>query len=368
VLLLTIDQYEKMAEQGRLYELDSVIKQDKFDIDGILPAVLETIRSRSGGKLYGLAPGFTSQVVYYNKTMFEKNGVPLPKDMMSWEELLELAKRFPTSGDESSRIYGLALNNYSDNVFVYARMIGDTKGLSFVDAESSKVTIQTDGWKKAAQLAIDALKSGTIYRPSPDKQFRGGPIEEYYKSDPFIGGKAAMMISGSYLMDNLKQAKSYLKDQAPDWDVVTLPVDPQNPDAATGMSIYQLFAVNAQSANLRAAWEFVKYVNDNEYARVTSKSSSFGTLTSRTQYLKDAVGHNIAAFSKLKGSGTTSAASALAKLPNSFYQAFITLADKELKAALDGSKSVDEAIQTIQDRGQAELIKAKQAEEEKGMK
>ncbi|TDF95054.1 ABC transporter substrate-binding protein [Paenibacillus piri] len=364
VLFLSLEQYEKMAEEGRLYELDTVIKQDKFDLEGILPNVIEAIKSRSSGKLYGLAPGFNSQALFYNKTLFEKNGVPLPKDQMSWEELFEAARRFPTTGDENSRIYGFGMNNYSDSLFQYVRMIGDTKGLSFVNPETGSVTIQTDAWKKTAQLALDALKSGAVYRPTPGKQFMGGSMEEYFKSDPFIAGKVAMTISGNYLMDNLKQAKTHLKDQVPEWDMVTIPVDPQNPESS-GIMVNQIFAVNAQSQSVRAAWEFVKYINGNEYARVTSKSSGMGNMPSRIQYLKDPDGRSLEPFYKLKGDGML-ASRALGKLPSEFYRSFSMLGDTELKAALEGKKTVDEALKLIQEKGQEELIKAKQAEEAKG--
>jgi len=367
VLVLTLDQYEKMAGEGKLYDLEAVIKQDKFDLSGILPNVVETLKERSSGKLYGLSPGFYAQALYYNKTLFEKHGIQPPTDQMTWDDLLATARRFPTTGDSLNRIYGFSMNNYSTSLFNLTRVIGETKGLSYVEPDSGNVTIYTDSWKKVAQQAADAMKSGVIYQPDPDKQFRGGTMEDYYKSDPFISGKVAMTISGSYLMGTLKQAKAHLKDQVPEWDIVTVPVDPQNADGQ-GISFYQIFAVNAQSQNLRAAWEFVKYINDNEYARVTSKSSAGGgDLPSRTQYIKDTDGRNVAAFYKLKGTGNSSLRG-LSKLPVAFLRSIDTLGETEFKAVLDGNKTVDEALQTIQTKGQEALIKAKQEEEAKKAK
>lgn len=361
VLLLMLNQYEDFAAKGRLYELDPIIRQDNFDLTGIMPTVIETIKSRSGGKLYGLAPGFVGDALYYNKTLFAKYGVPLPKDKMNWEELLELARRFPTTGDESSRVYGFAFDSRSDNVFQNVRMIGDSKGLSYVDTDNGTVTIRTEPWKQTAQLALDALKSGAIYVPSPDKQFLSGSSVDYYRSDPFIGGKVAMTIKGNFFMDQLNSAKPHLKELMPDWDMVTIPVDPQNPDGAGGMNLYSIFAVNSQSPNPRAAWEFVKYVNDDEYARVASKSfMDLSTLPARTKYFREAEGRNVAAFAMQKGSSNK----ANTKLPAGFGQTFSMLADTEFKAVLEEKKTVDEALKTIQDKGQ-ELFKAMLAEQNK---
>ncbi|WP_158606541.1 ABC transporter substrate-binding protein [Paenibacillus ginsengarvi] len=358
VLLLTLDQYEKMAEEGRLYELDSVIKQDKFDVDGILPSVIETIKSRSGARLYGLAPGFSSQALFYNKTLFDSLGVPPPQDGMTWEQTIELAKRFGLAGNGSSRPSGLSLDS-GDSVFRFIQMLGATKGLSYIDPAGATLTIKSDGWKRSAQLALDAFKSKAIYRS--DQQFLGGTMEDYYKQDPFIGGKTAMSISGAYFIDSLKQAKALLKEM-PEWDLVSLPADPGNPESLSTISVNQIFAVNAQSANPRAAWEFVKYVGGDEYARVTSKSSVMGNLSSRVAYVKDPEGRNIEAFFKGKG-GTSSASKALSNVPNSFIEQLHPIAEAEFQEVLDGKKSVDDALQAIQDKGQAELTKAKQAQE-----
>ncbi|WP_238403182.1 ABC transporter substrate-binding protein [Paenibacillus mesophilus] len=363
VLILSMDLYERMADSGKLYDLEPVIRQDKFDLSGILPAVLDTIKSRSGGKLYGLAPSFNSQALFYNKSLFDKNGVPYPKDEMSWEELLDLARRFPTTGDDATRAYGFGLGNL-DSLYRLVTMIGTTKGLNFVDPDSLTMTMKTDGWKQAAQLGLDAYKSKAVYRQNPNQQFRGGTMEDFYRQDPFIGGRVAMMISGTYYLDSLRQAKTALRDDMPQWDLVTVPVDAGNPGTTASLSVNQIFAVNAQSPNVRAAWEFVKYINDNEYARVTSKTPAFGSITSRASYLKDTEGRNIEAFYKIKGN-SAAFNKAMANIPPAFIGQLYGIAEAEFKEALEGRKTIDEALQAIQEKGQIELTKAKQAEEQK---
>lgn len=363
VMILSTDLYEKMAENGKLYDLEPVIRQDKFDLQGILPSVVDTIKSRSGGKLHGLSPNFSSQALFYNKTLFDKHGIPYPKDEMTWEELFELARRFPTTGDETSRAYGFSMGNM-DSLFRLVLMIGTTKGFNFVDPSSLTMTIKTDGWKQAAQLGLDAFRSKAVHRPNPQQPFRGGTIEEFYKQDPFIGGKAAMIMKGTFELENMRQAKATLRDQMPEWDLVTLPVDPANPGMTSTLTVNQIFAVNAQSPNIRAAWEFVKYINSDEYARVTSKTPALGNLTTRTSYLKDTEGRNIAAFYKIKGNNAA-LSKAMSNIPQTFIGQLYANAEAEFKDALDGKKTIDEALQSIQDKGQAELTKAKQAEEQK---
>lgn len=357
VVMVSQDLYGELAASGKLYDIEPVVKQDKFDLDGILPTVLAAIRSEGGGKLYGLAPGFSAQALFYNKTMFDSQGIPQPHDGMTWEQVLELAKRFPTTGNEETRSYGLSLNT-GDSLFRFIMMLGTTQGLTFVDSAGETLTMKSDGWKKVSEQALDAFQSKAVYRAN--ESFRGGSMEEFYKQDPFIGGKVAMTVNGTYYLDNLKRAQTDLRGKLPQWDLVSMPIHPGNPESAATLTLGTIFAIPAQSANVRAAWEFVKYVNGEEYARVTSKSFRMGTLSSRIAYAKDPDGHHLEAFYKAGGSAP-SLVKSMANVPESFIGQLFGIAETEFKDALEGRKTIDDALQVIQEKGQAELIKAKQA-------
>jgi multiple sugar transport system substrate-binding protein len=362
IIMLHEGQYDKFVGEGKLLDLEAVVKEDKFDLTGIHPGILELLRTKGDGKLHGLAPEFYSRAVFYNKNLFDQYGVTYPKDQMSWDELLSLAKRFPTDGEKDKRVYGL-YEQYEQGVFRMGSDIGHTNGLAYVDAGSMKMTIQTDGWKKAFQTAIDALQSKAIYKPEPGQDMpRGGSMEEYLKQNLFIAGRAAMTIEGPYLLNNLKQAKDALKDiTPPNWEVVTMPVDPNHPDSGMGLSVGQIFAINAKSANQRAAWEFIKYISGDEFAKIMSRSQTSGGMLSRTAYVKDKDGHNLEAFYKLKPiSGTLY--QDYQKLPQTFFQSFQPLAEAELTEVLNNKKTLDAALQNIQTQGQAQLEKSKEAE------
>ncbi|MBD0382385.1 ABC transporter substrate-binding protein [Paenibacillus sedimenti] len=366
VLLVNgIEQLEKFVQKGRLYALDDAIKQDKFDVENLLPATLETIRTKGDGKLYGLSPNFYSQALFYNKDLFEQYGIEFPKNKMSWEDVINLAKRFPIDGQGDQRIYGFSAYSYMrDGVgYQYMSSIGSTMGLSFFEPEQMKLTIQTDAWKNVLQLTVDTLKSGAFYVPKNQNDESNVPrmYEDHLKQNMFVMGKVAMTIDGNYMMQNLQEAKDRLKDVKPvNWDIVTVPVDPQNPDYSNNVSISNVFGIHAQSPNIRAAWEFVKYINSDEFARVMSKSSD--NLLTRTTYAKERDGHNLEPFYLLKPN-PNSIYKGYEKLPGNFYQPFSMLANQEIQAVMDGKKSADDALKTIQEKGQEQLLKAKQEDD-----
>ncbi|WP_088830607.1 extracellular solute-binding protein [Paenibacillus tyrfis] len=373
LLLPTPELFEQWAADGKLLQLDDVIRQDKFDVESMMPTVIEQIKSMGDGKLYGLAPSFFSKALFYNRDLFEKHGVPLPKNQMTWEDVLELAKRFPTNGQGEQRIYGMAsyyqFNGGKPIGYEYMREIGSALGLSILDREKGTVTLQSDGWKKALTLAVDTVKSGAIYNAKDSKPIEPGmTMEDIFKQELFATGKAAMSIEGSYYIETLLRAKDSFKDVKPvNWDIVTVPVDPRNPEASDSVSISKFFAVHVDSPNQRAAWELVKYINSEEVAKAVS-SSSPGELSSRTAYIKERDGRSLEPFTMLKlvRNGYPKGAE---PVPASFYSAFDQMAQAEVQAVVESKKSVDEALKTMQEKGQDIYSKAKREQkntEQKG--
>ncbi|MFC4304848.1 extracellular solute-binding protein [Cohnella boryungensis] len=362
VLLVQGSEYERYSQNGKLFALDSVIKQDEFDITGIHPAILKLLREQGGGKLYGLSPDFSSSALFYNVDLFNKHGVELPRDSMSWDEIFELAKRFPTDGDKDKRIYGLSMDNYMtvDNLI---QTIGDGQDLRFLNADATEFNINTDSWKKVFQSAIDAAKSGALYVPTPEDQNINNytSVEDYYKQNLFVMGRSAMSFKYSYEVNTILQAKEQMKSVTPvNWGIVTAPVDPNNRNQSSYFSLGSIFAVNANSANQRAAWEFVKYINSDGFAKLKSKSSN-GNLISRTEHNVDKDGRSMEPFYKLEPKSNTN--NEYRKAPLNFFGSLTGIIKPEVDAVLQDKKTLEEALKTIQEKGQEELLKAKKEAE-----
>jgi multiple sugar transport system substrate-binding protein len=174
-IYLTEEQYAALAKKGKLYDLDAVVKQDEFDLKSFLPSVIGLLKANGGGKLYGLSPDFTSQALYYNKDLFDKYGIPYPTDGMSWEEVIQLASRFPVKKGSSNAsmkpgsddaLYGLFQSSEVTNPAELIRTIGEAKGLLYADSDAKTVSVDTPEWKSIFQLVTDGYKTGAISMPS----------------------------------------------------------------------------------------------------------------------------------------------------------------------------------------------------------
>ncbi|TYP73150.1 ABC transporter substrate-binding protein [Paenibacillus methanolicus] len=344
ILMNTLTQYSELIEKNKLMDMEPMLLEEDFKSADLLPASLQLLREQGGGKLYGIAPFFSTKVLYYNKDLFDQYKVPLPTKSMTWPEVIELAQRFPTTGSEEDRVYGFAMHVLLSDL---GSAIGETLGLRLTDSAGKKVTVQSEGWKQVYKMAVDAQKSGAFYFPGTPKSTQS--IEESLNRDKFIIGKAAMGIEDFYLANRMKMNATRVKKF--NWGWLTEPYDPANPDVSSSFYLTEIYGVNADSANKEAAWQLVKYMNGDETAKLLSRSH-YGSLMTRTQYNQSDEGFNFDSFYSLQPP----------RGPEffkynlfNFARSLRELTDQELKAVAKGSKSLDEAITTIQNEGQLEL-------------
>ncbi len=342
VLFLSLPLYEKLADAGRLMELDSVIQQDRFDLSGIYPAVIEQLRVSGNGKLYGLTPELFSHAIYYNADLFRKYGVELPTDRMSWDEVFKLAQRFPSDGNEEERVYGFK-KDVTGGLSELVMVVGDTIGLTSASSDGLRLTLQSDGWRKVFESVMKTYQSGNLHIPT-------GPITFAPETDPFIKGQLAMRLDSFSYYSQMLEGRRKLKISDPfELGVVTAPVNPATPDMTNQFMIGLIFAVNNQTAHKRAAWEVVKYINSEEVAKIHSRTA-YLSAPARKEYAKAFEELNIEPFYALK---TTATRHSDSRFPHTFARVSLgPLVTNELQLVADGAKSLDEAIETIQTEGQ----------------
>lgn len=392
------DEYSQLANDGRLYDLNAVIKRDGFDIDKFQPSIVESIKSLGNGKLYGLSATFKSRALYYNKNLFDKYGVPYPTDGMSWEDVLQLAARFPAKKDGADQLYGLSLYEDFATPFSLIDAIATAKGITYAQEESDLLTIDTPEWNKIFQSVINGYKSGGIAMPEGEPSIDngvkfvtdvsmgdGGSIVLDEQSAKFQDGKSAMAIDDSTLLKAMISAKqtggkaaveSEINGQKIirhgdgsnpgepfEWDIVTVPVDPSMPNVAEGVKTNGMFVMNASSPNLSAGWEFMKLANSEQLAKTGASTAGGVTgsgLTTRLATKQDYDGKNIDAFYAY---GPTMKSSSDAELllpdsPRAVYNTTLSkLLTEHIRKVVDGSETLDAALAAIQTQGQDALTK-----------
>jgi multiple sugar transport system substrate-binding protein len=73
--------------------IDPLVKKLNLDLSRFDTEVIDAIRMPAdNGELYALPYAVNFNATYYNKGIFDKFGIPYPKDGMTWDQMLELAK------------------------------------------------------------------------------------------------------------------------------------------------------------------------------------------------------------------------------------------------------------------------------------
>jgi multiple sugar transport system substrate-binding protein len=188
-----------------------------------------------GGKLLGLPIGYTTHVVYYNKDLFDKAGVPYPKGDWTWDELLATAKKVT---DPSKKIYGFAFQQEPDP-YDFEHYLWNV-GVSYLGAEGSF----KNGFKDAKVVALltkmqNAIKEGYVIsvEGSGSREMRTG--------------KLAMFINGSWSIPSLKEANV-------NFGLAKMPSVEKGKKSISAISISGIAMYN-KSKNKDAAWRFMKF-------------------------------------------------------------------------------------------------------------
>ncbi|WP_028596819.1 ABC transporter substrate-binding protein [Paenibacillus assamensis] len=339
VLTLAPLYYEKFALDGKLYNIEPIIKQEQFDLAGYMPGLIDMMREQGSGTLYGLTPYFHTEVIYYNADVFKSNGIELPKSGMSWQELFDLAARFENTG-----MPGLYAGDEQADQMLYR--VASTLSLQMFDGKGEHVRLESEGWKQAYTMVTDAIRTGAL-------QTRKWGDTSYLRSENhlFLQGKAAMTISGSNLIHQLNDSRNK-KASKMDWGIVPVPVDPVYPNETPSANAYEYFAIHAQSSNKRAAWEFVKYINSPEMAKASS--SIYYKLPTRTGFVKSVRGKSTDPFYALQIKNRKHEYVSK-RIPDEFNSTYAPLRAEALRSITANERTVDEALAELQNKAQAVL-------------
>lgn len=342
VSILTSDQFRRLMEEGLLTPLDSLVKKNKFDIQNLLPAVVQLLRDN--GTLYGISPNFYSTALFYNKAIFDENQISYPKDFMTWDEVINLAQQF--IGLETD-LQGISQSFQSDP-FHFAMTVSRLSGVRFYDPNRNVILFDQPQWRNIFEKTINGYRSKAIHGGNSQETAQNGQLSQediLRQQNLFLVGQSAMTIDNYYFIKMLEHTESV------DWDVVTVPILTREQATTNGFFISNIVAISKETSNMDLSWTLTEFINSDKTAKMLSKSSF--ELFARTQYNQSNEGKRIEAFYKLNpGDNMYQDDTAT---PPGFLAKVSEIANMELGKVIEGSADLDSAIQNIQKHSQQAL-------------
>jgi multiple sugar transport system substrate-binding protein len=267
---------QDMINLGLMYDQNELIKQHHFDLQRIEPSIMDMIKAYSDkGEIFGIPYTSNFNALYFNKDIFEKFGVPFPKDGMTWDEVIELAKKL-TRNEGGVQYVGLD----PDNLIRISSPLTNT----YFDKKTGKANLSTPEWREIYEL-FNKIISIPGNRPQTVKR----------NQDDFMKLKNVAMKATTNAFDKLGQTEGL------NWDMVTYPVYKNKP-GTFGVAGAQALVITPNSKVKEQAFEVIETLLSDEVQLIISKGGVNTPL--RSQEVRKAFGSDL---EFLKGKNTQAA-------------------------------------------------------------
>jgi len=228
-------------------DLKPFVERDGYDLSDFYPQLVEALTYE--GRLVGVADNWDTQVMYYNKNLFDANGLSYPTKDWTWDDFLNAARKI-TSGSGQDKIFGAIYDTWFAPVYDQIWSYGG----EIYSEDGSKCLLDSP----EAIAAIDSIQALFAEGIAPSPQALQGMGQESLQL--FLSGRVGMLIgNGRWAAYDLLQVDKF------DWAVAPIPKGPAGRGNFFHVSI---FAIASQAKNPDAAWEFLKFMVSPEGMRI----------------------------------------------------------------------------------------------------
>ena len=249
-----------LLDNGLEFDMTELVKKHNIDFAKIEPTVADSVKLISPDKIYGIPVFNNNMVLYYNKDIFDKFGVPYPQDGMTWTEASALAAqltRFDQKqyvGLSSSETHMLSMNQLS---------------IPFVDQATEKATIFSDErWKQLFDTVFVGPSKAAGYTDYMKEHKDKLPYRIEFLQDRDLAMFAWLSSIVFVFPDEFK---------AMNWDMVSLPTFESNPKL--GSQAYPTyFTVTSMSKQPEQAMKVIAYLLSEEMQTKLSKQGVMPVL------------------------------------------------------------------------------------------
>lgn len=179
--LMDADKAYSLAAKGLLEDIRPLAEADETFAEDQYLEVFYKQGVKEDGALFALPAYGTTQVMYYNRAVFEKAGI-VPEEIKTWQDLEQIAGKLAASGQEDVFAWEPMWNE--DNLIDAAF----SNGAKFFSEDGTTVTINSQEW-------VDAWESfgKWIHEDKIMRIHYGGQGWEYWYStmDDAVNGLAA---------------------------------------------------------------------------------------------------------------------------------------------------------------------------------
>ena len=227
--------------------------------------------TRYQGKTYLIPEGPVSWCLYYNKDIFDEEGVPYPDNTWTWNTLRDVSKKLTKDIDGDGQVdrYGFQIAADEVNFFFFLWQNGG----EVWNEDRTEARFNSLAGVEALQFWQDLLYKD---KSVPFVDFAGGIGSD----KAFMIGKVAMIIWGSW-------GRSVIKDEAPEmnYGIAALPYKENRATGYWGAYV----GINSASKYKDSAWKWVKYFTSN---RAQIEVTKLGAVLPSSKSITKEIGYD----------------------------------------------------------------------------
>jgi multiple sugar transport system substrate-binding protein len=232
------------AIKGWQLPLGEYVQRDAAEVNvgDIWPALVSQMTYND--QLYSLPYNLSNFVVYYNKTLFEQEGVPPPTADWTWEQAAEIGARFVKKEGNRQTRWGLNFQTYD----WFLRGVLQANGGTVFSEDFRQCTVNSPENVATFRFLQDLQARGIAPRPGATPK----------GVDPFPAGLLAMDVNGSWLIPGYRDSVG----KRFEWDIVELP---KGSTGDRGVSTAGgAWGISNNTKFKDQAWAFLKHLASTE--------------------------------------------------------------------------------------------------------
>jgi multiple sugar transport system substrate-binding protein len=268
LFLMNYRFYGQFAAREVLEPLEPYANESEaFELADFYPQAVDAFRW--DGEVVCLPQNISSLVVYYNRDLFKRFKVPVPRNRMQWADFVNLASQMtrdkngqpvvgadpdmPRPNTAPAEIYGLGVEASIIRLAPFVWSVGG----ELVDDEEKPTRFTLDS-PEAKHAMSEFFRLRTLHGVVPTDE----EVESEDDESRFANGRLAMLLSSRRSVPTFREAAKF------DWDIVSLPVFVK----PAGILHSDAYCMTKASDSKDAAWRFVEYALGPEGAPVVART------------------------------------------------------------------------------------------------
>lgn len=325
-----------MIDTNKVIPIQEMIDQDEYDTSSLDGNILSAYDM--GGTLYSMPFNASTLLLYYNKDMFEENGLDPEKSPQTYEEIKAVSEKI---SDGTKYGASFAINSY------FIEQLITVQGAELVNNGNGREGL-------ADQSFIDSEEAITTYtwwKDLVDQEYMlnlGSATGDTHQA--FLSGKAGMTLGSTAALAKMIEGSEGKFEVGTGF--IPYPADKEGAGGVSvgGGSLYLMDKSSEEEA--AAGWEFIKFLMEPEqqaYWHVNTGYFPVNNLAYEEQIVKDTLAEFPqfeTAISQLRTALENNAGSNAGKGPViGIYPDARTETQKALEEVINDQKSPEQALE-----------------------